>query len=75
MSQAARILVVDDEPGVREAVQSYLEACGFQVLGVAHPSQALAQLDRFHPDLIVSDIMMPGMDGYQFLEQLRLQEK
>jgi DNA-binding NarL/FixJ family response regulator len=75
MNQPPRILLVDDEPGVREAVQSYLEACQFRVLALPHPSQALAQLDTFQPDLIISDIMMPGMNGYQFLQQIRQHEK
>jgi len=75
MSNPPRILVVDDEPGVREAVQSYLEAFQFHVLALPHPNQALPQLDSFQPDLIISDIMMPGMSGYQFLEQIRQQEK
>ncbi|HIK20466.1 MAG TPA: response regulator transcription factor [Synechococcus sp. M44_DOE_062] len=67
----ARILLVDDEPGLREAVQAYLEDSGFEVIPAANAQQALQLLSTTQPQLIISDIMMPGMDGYQFLAQLR----
>lgn len=66
-SPAARILLVDDEPGLREAVQAYLEDSGFEVIPAANAQQALQLLSTAQPQLIISDIMMPGMDGYQFL--------
>ncbi len=66
-----RVLLVDDEPGLREAVQAYLEDSGFEVTTAANPQQALQVISTAQPDLVISDIMMPGMDGYQFLEQLR----
>ncbi len=70
-SARARILLVDDEPGLREAVQAYLEDSGFEVIPAANAQQALQLLGTAQPQLIISDIMMPGMDGYQFLAQLR----
>jgi len=70
-SARARILLVDDEPGLREAVQAYLEDSGFEVIPAANAQQALQLLSTAQPQLIISDIMMPGMDGYQFLAQLR----
>lgn len=66
-----RILLVDDEPGLREAVQAYLEDSGFEVTTAANPQHAFQVLSTAQPDLVISDIMMPGMDGYQFLEKLR----
>jgi DNA-binding NarL/FixJ family response regulator len=69
--QARRVLLVDDEPGLREAVQAYLEDSGFTVTTAANAPQAFQVLSTAQPDLIISDIMMPGMDGYQFLQQLR----
>ena len=66
-----RVLLVDDEPGLREAVQAYLEAEGLDVTTAANPQQAFQVLSTAQPDVLISDIMMPGMDGYQFLEQLR----
>ncbi len=70
-SARARILLVDDEPGLREAVQAYLEDSGFEVIPAANAQQALQLLSTTQPQLIISDIMMPGMDGYQFLAQVR----
>ncbi len=66
-----RVLLVDDEPGLREAVQAYLEDSGFEVTAAANAQQAFQLLSTAQPELIISDIMMPGIDGYQFLDQLR----
>lgn len=68
---AGQLLLVDDEPGLRQAVQAYLEDSGFtvHVAGNAHDGWELLQ--KTSPDLVISDIMMPQVDGYQFLKQLR----
>lgn len=71
LERPSRILLVDDEPGLREAVQAYLEDSGFEVVAAVNGQQAFQLLSTAEPDLVISDIMMPGMDGYQFLEQLR----
>ncbi len=55
----AKLLLVDDEPGVREAVTAYLEDSGFEVTAVANGQAALAYLETNVPDLIITDIMMP----------------
>jgi DNA-binding NarL/FixJ family response regulator len=67
----AQLLLVDDEPGLREAVKDYLQESGFtvQVASNAHDGWELVQQNT--PDLVISDIMMPQVDGYQFLKQLR----
>lgn len=70
---AAKLLLVDDEPGLREAVAAYLEDNGFEVTAVASGQAALDHLQSHVPDLIITDIMMPQMDGYAFLEQVRQQ--
>ncbi|MGB3534412.1 MAG: response regulator transcription factor [Microcoleaceae cyanobacterium] len=67
----ARLLIVDDEPGLREAVQLYLEDSGFTVHVASNARQGWELLEQNLPDLVISDIMMPEVDGYQFLEQLR----
>ncbi|BAY51122.1 two-component response regulator [Thermostichus vulcanus NIES-2134] len=69
----AKLLLVDDEPGVREAVSAYLEDSGFEVTAVANGQAALEYLETHVPDVIISDIMMPQMDGYAFLETVRQQ--
>ncbi|AHB88032.1 heat stress-responsive two component signal transduction system response regulator Rre1 [Thermosynechococcus sp. NK55a] len=69
----AKLLLVDDEPGVREAVTAYLEDSGFEVTAVANGQAALEYLETNVPDLMITDIMMPHMDGYAFLEKVRQQ--
>lgn len=68
---SARILLVDDEPGLREAVQAYLEDSGFAVRVARDATEGWEAAQQFSPDLVISDIMMPEVDGYQFLKQLR----
>jgi len=66
-----RILVIEDQAKIREDVLELLEMEGFEVCG-AHNGQIGAQLAREHqPDLIICDIMMPGMDGYTVLMSLQ----
>ncbi|MFZ9740254.1 MAG: response regulator transcription factor [Prochlorotrichaceae cyanobacterium] len=65
------ILLVDDEPGLREAVQAYLEDHEFNVEVASDASEGWAKLQQFRPDLVITDIMMPRVDGYAFLKQLR----
>jgi len=68
---AGQLLLVDDEPGLREAVQAYLEDSGFTVDAASNAREGLELARRKLPDLIITDIMMPQVDGYQFLKQLR----
>jgi len=65
------LLLVDDEPGLREAVQAYLEDSGFTVDVASNAKVGWDLLQQRIPDLIISDIMMPEVDGYQFLAQMR----
>ncbi|WP_026100782.1 response regulator transcription factor [Synechococcus sp. PCC 7336] len=67
------ILLVDDEPGLRDAVQAYLEDSGFAVEAAANAQIALQKLQQNPPELIISDVMMPRVDGYAFLKQVREQ--
>lgn len=68
---SARLLLVDDEPGLREAVQAYLEDSDFAVEVATNGREGWERLQQYHPDLVISDIMMPQVDGYQFLKQMR----
>jgi two-component system alkaline phosphatase synthesis response regulator PhoP len=65
------ILVVDDQSNVRQLLQEYLTEQGFNVLTATDGQNALYTARRATPDLILLDIMMPKMDGYQFLRQYR----
>lgn len=65
------LLLVDDEPGLRDAVQAYLEESGFTVDVAPNAKVGWDLLEKRLPDLVISDIMMPQVDGYQFLKQMR----
>jgi DNA-binding NarL/FixJ family response regulator len=66
-----QLLLVDDEPGLREAVQAYLEDSGFEVDVASNAQDGLDLAKQKLPDLVITDIMMPQVDGYEFLKQLR----
>ena len=66
-----RLLVVDDDPGVLLTSQRWLERAGFSVNAVTSASQALAILERTATDLLLVDIRMPGMDGFQLMALAR----
>lgn len=65
------LLLVDDEPGLRDAVQAYLEDSGFTVDVAPNAKVGWEMLEKRTPDLVISDVMMPQVDGYQFLQQMR----
>jgi len=67
----ATILLVEDEPSIREVVTLYLERAGYQVTAVGDGQAALDYLDRQLPDLLVLDLMLPGVDGYEITQWLR----
>ncbi|OKH25802.1 response regulator transcription factor [Chroogloeocystis siderophila] len=68
---SAQLLLVDDEPGLREAVKDYLQESGFTVQVASNAQEGWELLQQTTPDLVISDIMMPQVDGYQFLKQMR----
>ena len=59
-----RILIADDEPDVLAILEKKLKANGFEVLALSKGKEIIAQVKTFKPDLIISDIVMPDMDGY-----------
>ena len=69
--QPRRILVVDDEPDLLRAVQFYLEDQGYLVFTAEHGREALEALRTRLPDLVVLDVRMPDMDGFEVLERIR----
>ncbi len=69
----ARLLVVDDEPNIRELLAASLRFAGFDVSTAADGQQALRQVSGERPDLLVLDVMMPGVDGLQVVRRLREQ--
>jgi DNA-binding response OmpR family regulator len=65
------ILIVDDEPRIRDFVRMNLEMEHYRVLEASNGLEALEQLREFLPDLIVLDVMMPEMDGFETLKAIR----
>lgn len=66
-----RLLVVDDEATVRELLSEALRFAGFEVTSVATGSAAVSEVGRQPPDLILLDVMLPGMDGFEVARRLR----
>lgn len=66
-----RILVVDDEPGIRATVAAMLEIEGYDVDQAVNGADALARLDHHAPDVILLDMRMPVLDGWAFAAELR----
>ena len=71
MSKQANILVVDDEATVREVVRKYLEHDGYRVTEAETGTEALAYLREQRPDLLILDLMLPGMDGFAITRSVR----
>ncbi len=67
MNADANVWVVDDDPSMRWVLEKALEKAGFHVQGFADPGELLDALERFRPDVVISDIRMPGMDGIELL--------
>ncbi len=69
------ILVADDDPDIRDLVVFKLEQAGFAVRAVADGSAALTALEDLTPDLVVLDVMMPGLSGLDVLRQIRTMDR
>jgi two-component system, OmpR family, alkaline phosphatase synthesis response regulator PhoP len=68
-----RILIVDDEPNIVAALEFLLQKNGYAVKVAANGEDALAQLDAFKPDLVLLDVMMPKVSGYEVCQRMRAQ--
>jgi two-component system KDP operon response regulator KdpE len=66
-----RVLLVDDEPNLVDAVRLYLEMEGLVILTAMSGQEALEKLRDLLPDLVILDVMMPGMDGFETLREIR----
>jgi CheY-like chemotaxis protein len=66
-----RVLLVEDDADAREVTVTGLEKAGFELRAAGNAQEALTLLDKWVPDVIVSDIGMPGVDGYEFMRLLR----
>ncbi len=66
-----RLLLIDDDPNLILLVKDYLEFRGYEVTTAENGREALEILEKEMPDMIICDVMMPEMDGYAFVEQVR----
>lgn len=71
MTDDRLIVVVDDSPSVRETIAFILEAEGFQVRSAANGKDGLDLADELHPKVVLTDAMMPGMDGFELCDRLK----
>ena len=69
--RAPRILVVDDQPSIAGLMSQLLTLQGYEVITATNADQAEAEVHRHAPDLILSDVMMPGKSGYEFCRSLK----
>jgi DNA-binding response OmpR family regulator len=67
------ILVVDDDDKILKLLQVNLSVDGYQVVSVSNGSSALESLSNIKPDLVILDVMMPGLDGFQVFDLIRQQ--
>ncbi len=68
-------MVVDDEPEITDIVATFLTESGYQVVIENDPSKAIDQIRTNKPDVVLLDIMMPGMDGYDVCRELKKDPK
>ena len=71
MKDKPYILLVDDDPNISRLVQLYLEKEGFEVKTADRGDDALSEFRKLPPDLMLLDVMLPGMDGWQVLKAVR----
>ena len=67
----AKILVIDDEPEITEIIDTFLTEFGFKVETINSSMEAVNKAQQFKPEIVLLDIMMPGMDGYDICAQLK----
>ena len=71
VASGTRVLLIEDDPDAREVAVAGLQRAGFELRSAGSAREGLAILERWKPDVVVSDIGMPGMDGYEFVRELR----
>ena len=70
----AKILIIDDEVRLRETICELLSYAGYDVLDAQDGMDGLQKVERFTPDVILCDIMMPILDGYGFMEKHKISD-
>lgn len=70
-----RILIVDDEPDIREFISYYLSKRGFSVASACDGTEGIALALKFEPDLVLLDVLMPGLNGFETCMRMRADER
>lgn len=68
------ILIVDDQPGIRLLLDEVFSQEGFQTVTAGNGKEALTKAEEAHPDIVLLDMKMPGMDGIEILKQLKIKQ-
>jgi DNA-binding response OmpR family regulator len=69
-----KVLVVDDDPNLNTVLVDKLNASGFEAIGASNGPLGIEKAFSFHPDIILLDLIMPGMDGFEVLKRIRSDE-
>lgn len=67
----ATILIIDDDPDALSILETFLEARGHSARGVGSGEEGLALLEELEPDMVILDVMMPGLDGWEVARRIR----
>lgn len=70
-----KVLIVDDEPNIVAALEFLLEKNGYEVRAAGNGAEALEQLDMFRPDLVLLDVMVPKLSGYEVCQRMRAEPR
>ncbi len=71
MQRQPKILIVDDDPDIREAISAVLEHYSYEVITASDGEEGLGKLKNERPDLMILDLLMPNMDGFDVLKELQ----
>lgn len=75
LNSTLKILVVEDTPSEMELISHYLRESGYLVLNAINAKDALSRISEFMPDLIITDVVMPGMSGFELCRNLKRNEE
>ncbi|MDH3999333.1 MAG: response regulator, partial [Desulfuromonadales bacterium] len=71
MSNKGKVLLIDDDASLRRVTEYSLESAGFQVVSAADGASGLSLFEQHGPGVVITDIQMPGMSGYEVLQQVK----
>ena len=69
MNRPIKVMLIDDDPGIHESLRAVIEEAGYEFCGALGGREGLRLLDDERPDLLLLDVMMPGMNGQTFMQE------